>query len=97
MTRSADDLLPTRFADREALIAHVRALCPWAEGDASPIVGGAAAAQQRLQAIEPLRYAATRNFGDGKVSRRAIAVRAAATSSDGVATPTWLRRPIISR
>jgi deoxyribodipyrimidine photo-lyase len=61
--------LPTTFADRDALIAHVRALCPWAEGDASPIVGGATAAQQRLQAIDPLRYAATRNFGDGKVSR----------------------------
>ena len=69
MTESADGLLPTRFADREALIAHVRALSPWAEGDASPIVGGAAAAQRRLQAIDPLRYAATRNFGDGKVSR----------------------------
>ena len=69
MTRSADVLLPTHFADRAALIAHVRARCPWAEGEASPIVGGATAAQQRLQAIDPLRYAATRNFGDGAVSR----------------------------
>jgi deoxyribodipyrimidine photo-lyase len=63
------DLLPATFADREALIAHVRALSPWAEGEASPIIGGATAAQQRLQAIDPLRYVATRNFGDGKVSR----------------------------
>ncbi len=65
----AADSLPTTFADRDELIAHVRALSPWAKGDASPIVGGATAAQQRLQAIDPLRYAATRNFGDGKVSR----------------------------
>ncbi len=66
---NALDSLPIAFADRDALITHVRALCPWAEGDASPIPGGAAAATQRLQAIDPLRYAATRNFGDGKVSR----------------------------
>ncbi len=63
------DLLPTGFADRDALIAHVRALSPWAEGEASTIIGGATAAQRRLQAIDPSRYAATRNFGDGKVSR----------------------------
>ena len=67
-TMSAE-VLSTTFKDRDALIAHVHALCPWAEGDASPIVGGTAAAQQRLQAIDPLRYAATRNFADGKVSR----------------------------
>ena len=66
---SSGDPLPSIFADRDALIAHVRTLCPWTEGEASPIVGGATAAQQRLQAIDPLRYAATRNFGDGKVSR----------------------------
>jgi deoxyribodipyrimidine photo-lyase len=63
------EVLSTTFADRDALIAQVRGLCPWAEGDASPIVGGATAAQRRLQAIDPLRYAATRNFADGKVSR----------------------------
>lgn len=75
MSRPTDDLLTTHFADRDALIAHVRALCPWAEGDASPVVGGAAAAQQRLDAIDPLRYAATRNFADGKVSRLSPYVR----------------------
>ena len=97
MTRSADGLLPTRFADREALIAHVRALCPWAEGDASPIVGGAAAAEQRLQAIEPLRYAATRNFGDGKVSRLSPYLRHGALGLNAVRNAALAHDPSPAR
>ncbi|PZP85940.1 MAG: DNA photolyase [Azospirillum brasilense] len=61
--------LPTQFADRDALVAHVRALAPWAEGASSSIQGGHAMAERHLCAIAPIAYARTRNHGDGKITR----------------------------
>ncbi len=67
--------LPQHFADRAALIAHVKQLAPWAEGEASDWRGGPAEAQARLAAIDPLDYGRTRNFGDGKVTQLSPYIR----------------------
>jgi len=61
--------LPKAFADRDALVAHVEALAPWAEGARSYIQGGHTKAERKLAAIEPTAYARTRNYGAGKVTR----------------------------
>ena len=61
-------VLPKTFATREQLVDHVKNISPWAEGGASTIIGGHAAANKRLQNIDPINYGKTRNFGDGKVT-----------------------------
>jgi deoxyribodipyrimidine photo-lyase len=63
------DPLPTQFDSRDALVAHVKALAPWAAGERSYIQGGRAKAERKLAAIDPLHYGRTRNFGNGKVTR----------------------------
>ena len=60
--------LKKQFDDREELIAFVQSLAPWAEGKPSPIQGGRHSAEMKLHHIDPIAYARTRNFGDGKIS-----------------------------
>ena len=60
--------LPKHFSSRAAMIEHVRALAPWAQGDASNIAGCRAAADAALAQIDPIAYARTRNYGDGNVT-----------------------------
>jgi len=57
------------FADRDALVAHVKQLAPWAEGERSYIQGGRAMAKRKLEQIDPLHYGRTRNYGNGKITR----------------------------
>lgn len=59
------------FADRDDLIAYLRATFPdAADPDAiSPTRGGRAAAEKRLNKVDPPRYAATRNQLTGAVTR----------------------------
>ena len=57
------------FTNRDQLIAYVQALAPWAQGEAATTRGGHEYAQAALQAIDPINYGATRNFGSGKVTR----------------------------
>jgi deoxyribodipyrimidine photo-lyase len=61
--------LQKSFASRLDLIEYVKNLCPWAEGSASNIRGGRAEAEARLAAINPIKYASTRNFSDGHVTK----------------------------
>ena len=61
--------LQSDFASRDELVAYVTALAPWATGEAAPTRGGRQPAQAALQAIDPINYGATRNFGSGKVTR----------------------------
>ena len=61
--------LKNQFNKREELIEYVQSLVPWAEGEQSPIEGGRPIAEMKLKNIEPIAYARTRNFGDGKVSQ----------------------------
>lgn len=61
--------LQKRFDNRESLIAYVKALAPWAQGDCSTIEGTRQHAESKLAAINPIAYARSRNFGDGKVTR----------------------------
>jgi deoxyribodipyrimidine photo-lyase len=68
-------LLPNSFDSRQGLIDYVKDLCPWAEGQASNIVGGFAEAEARLSAIAPIEYAGTRNFGDGHVTKLSPYIR----------------------
>lgn len=60
--------LRNKFANREDLISYVRELAPWATGGPSHIQGGRRKAENKLLAIDPVAYARTRNFGDGKVT-----------------------------
>jgi deoxyribodipyrimidine photo-lyase len=62
-------LLQKHFDSRDNLVAYVKALAPWAEGEHSHIEGGRQKAESKLAAIEPIHYARTRNFGDGNVTR----------------------------
>jgi len=70
------DELRRDFDDREALIDYVAALSPWLD-DHRPgaFVGGAAAADERLGAIEPEKYARTRNYLGGAVTRLSPYIR----------------------
>lgn len=61
--------LKNQFSDREELVKYVRSLAPWAEGKQSIILGGRQQAEIKLHTLDPIAYAATRNYGDGKVSR----------------------------
>ncbi|MBA4275006.1 MAG: DNA photolyase [Alphaproteobacteria bacterium] len=61
--------LKTDFESRESLIAYVKALAPWAEGECSPMQGGRHQAERLLADIDPITYARTRNHGNGKVTR----------------------------
>ena len=58
---------PSQFQSRSALIAHVASLSPWARGEASSL-----SVDDPLQNfaynIDPITYATTRNFGNGKIS-----------------------------
>jgi deoxyribodipyrimidine photo-lyase len=62
-------LLEKEFESRDHLISFVKKMMPWAEGNPSPIKGGRRQAEQQLALIDPLAYARSRNFGDGKVTR----------------------------
>jgi len=55
--------------DRSDIIALVKALAPWAEGEASPILGGINAARARLLEFDAAHYGMTRNHTDGGVLR----------------------------
>ncbi len=61
--------LQNEFDDRESLIIYVNALAPWAAGERSDIQGGRQKAEMLLSNIDPVEYARTRNFGDGKITR----------------------------
>jgi deoxyribodipyrimidine photo-lyase len=66
------------FASREELIAYVREQFPNAvnRGDyISEIVGGRKAAETALKQVDPARYAKTRNFLKGKVTRLSPYIR----------------------
>lgn len=67
--------LPTQFEQRADLIAHVRALAPWAQGTACDTMGGRASAEQALARIDPIAYARTRNFSNGNVTRLSAYIR----------------------
>jgi len=60
------------FANRDDLIAYLRAEFPDATEPDAPtglLRGGRAAAEEALSRLDPPRYAATRNYLDGAVSR----------------------------
>jgi deoxyribodipyrimidine photo-lyase len=71
----ADGELPRHFASREALEAELHRRFPEASGGLSPIRGGRRAAEQRLAAVQPARYARSRNFLDGAVTRLSPYIR----------------------
>lgn len=60
--------LKKKFNNRDELIAYVKSLAPWLDGKESHIQGGRHNAEIKLQHIDPIGYARTRNFGDGKIS-----------------------------
>ena len=62
-------ILQKQFDSRDSLIAYVKRLVPWAEGEHSDIKGGRQKAQIKLAKIDPIAYARTRNYGDGKITR----------------------------
>ncbi len=60
------------FQNREELIDYLREQFPDAVGNddhVSPIQGGYKTARQRLQKVDPVKYAKTRNFLNGAVTR----------------------------
>ena len=63
------EVLQKQFDGRESLIAYVKTLAPWAEDERSYIQGGRQKSEIKLLNIDPIAYARTRNFGDGKITR----------------------------
>ena len=73
------------FTDRDELINYVATIAPWAERrEPGPFVGGEYVASARLKDIEPTRYARTRNFLDGAVTRLSPYVRHGILSLDEI-------------
>ena len=72
---TSDMNLRRDFKDREDLLTYLREQFPHAEGGVSSFVGGRAAAEEHLQKFDAARYAATRNFLDGTVSRLSPYIR----------------------
>lgn len=60
--------LEKQFDSRDSLINYVRKLSPWAEGEHSIIEGGEQIALKKLEIVDPIQYAKTRNYGDGKIT-----------------------------
>jgi deoxyribodipyrimidine photo-lyase len=61
--------LQKQFDSRKELISYVKDLAPSAKGEHSYIQGGKQKADRKLENIDPISYARTRNFGDGKITR----------------------------
>ena len=79
--------LPTRFADRAAMLAHVAALSGLDDAaSAVPDIaaGGRKAAEAALAVIDPRAYAASRNHLDGAVTRLSPYIRHGILSLDEV-------------
>lgn len=67
--------LRRHFDSRDDLARYLREQFPQAPGELASTRGGRAAALERLAAFDPARYAATRNFLDGAVSRLGAYIR----------------------
>lgn len=67
--------LRREFSGRHELYAYLHEQFPNAKGGLSPLVGGRAAAYERLENFEAVRYAASRNFLSGDVSRLSPYIR----------------------
>ena len=61
-------ILERNFDNRNDLIAYVKELAPWAEGNASQIPGGQRECKKRLTNLNAVKYGKTRNHGNGSVS-----------------------------
>lgn len=61
--------LEKNFENRDRLVAYVKSLAPWADGEASYIQGGRHQSEIKLLNIDPVVYGQSRNYGDGKVTR----------------------------
>lgn len=79
------DELSRDFANRDDLVAYLTGLTPWLDDhQPGPMLGGVRAARQQLEQIEPVRYARTRNFLDGAVTRLSPYIRHAVLTLDDV-------------
>jgi deoxyribodipyrimidine photo-lyase len=77
----------TEFASRDEMAAYLREQFLLASArcaDISPIRGGATEAEKRLDAVEPGRYAFTRNYLDGLVTRLSPFIRHGVLTLDRV-------------
>ena len=62
-------ILKRHFDNRSDLINYVKELAPWAEGNASQILGGQRECRKRLTNLNAVKYGKTRNYGWGSVSK----------------------------
>lgn len=87
------EALRTEFTSREELAEYVRGLCPWTEDErgAGALAGGRRAAEARLAAVDPERYARSRNFADGAVTRLSPYLR------HGVLSLNEVRNAVVDR
>ena len=75
------EILPQSFADRQALIAHVKSLWMDAGGDeamtqnVSPMEASPEALAARLDVVDPQAYARSRNFLNGKITKLSPYIR----------------------
>ena len=86
--------LPRSFGSRAELQVQLQQLFPKASGELSPVVGGWAAAGQRLAALDPSAYGRSRNHLDGAVTRLSPSIRHGVLSLAAVRNAVfgWLHR-----
>ncbi len=77
--------LPNQFEHRDALIAQVRQLCSSTETTVSNrFIGGRTPAEAKLERINPIAYASTRNHADGAVTQLSPYIRHGIISDEQV-------------
>lgn len=62
-------LLKKKFCNRQELVDYVKTLSPWSTGSPSSHIGGIEKATAILESLDLVGYRATRNFGNGKVTK----------------------------
>lgn len=88
------DNLQRKFASRDELVAYLRSQFPDAakrSDTISPIIGGRRAAETALNKVDAARYAKSRNFFTGAVTRLSPYIRY------GVLSLTEIRKYVMSR
>jgi deoxyribodipyrimidine photo-lyase len=84
-------ILRKDFASRGEMASYLSAAFPHAQGTLSETRGGRQAAEAALARIEPERYAGSRNFLDGAVSRLSMYIR------HGILSLAEVRRAALAR
>lgn len=84
MEKQYTTFTPLKTDSAAKTVSAVRALSPWAQGEASPYRGSLPEMRKALLALDPAAYARTRNHLDGAVTQLSPFIRHGALTLDEV-------------